>query len=258
MAGEPPFDFHDHQPWSMPMEGARRAAVQRFGDPLRRPSWMLDTVRTREQPATPEGIDALAEISLPDQDGHPVRLRDLWQDGPAVIVWLRQFGCPFCRAYSVELNRKRDRFIDVGARLVLIGQGTPEDAARFRRYLGIELQILTDLDRVTYLWAGTKLATLDELIGPLVVGRGLLRMVRQRVFIGHNTADEAQLGGSIVVMPDGGVPFAHMSRDASDVASPFELLAALPSRHPRSLGSDPARAPRDRTRDQDDQAAGLA
>jgi len=259
MASEPPFDFHDHEPWSMPIDGARRAAVRRFGDPRRWPSWMLDTVRTREQPATPGGIDALAEISLPDEDGHPVRLGDLWQDGPAVIVWLRQFGCPFCRAHAIELNRMSDRFTDVGARLILIGQGTPEDAARFRGNLGIKLQILTDADRVTYLWAGTKLASLGELIGPRVVGRGLVRMARHRVFIGHNTADEAQLGGSIVVTPDGGVPFAHISRDASDVASPYELLAALP-RRPLSLRSDPARLPRprDRTREQDDQAAGLA
>jgi len=52
-------------------------------------------------------------------------------------------------------------------------------------------------------------------------------MARQRVSIGHNTADEAQLGGSIVVTPDGRVRFTHISRDASDVASPAEILAVL-------------------------------
>jgi peroxiredoxin len=250
MTGESPSDFHDHRPWDMPMEGARRAAYERFQGPRRWPSWMLDAARTREQPATPEGIDALAEITLPNQDGHPVRLRDLWRDGPAVIVWLRQFGCPFCRAYAVELNRASARFTEAGARLVLIGQGTPEDARRFRRHLDIGLQILTDAERVTYLWAGTKLATLDELIGPLVVGRALVRMAQQRVFIGHNTADEAQLGGSIVVLPDGRVPFTHISRDASDVASPGEILAALPELGLRSYV--------DRTREPTDPATGLA
>ena len=251
MAGESPSGFHDHRPWSMPMEGARRAALERFG-PRRWPWWMLDTVRVREQSAAPEDIDALAEITLPDEDGRPVRLRDLWRDGPAVIVWLRQFGCPFCRAYSVELNRMRDRFTAAGARLVLIGQGSPEDAARFRRRMGIEVPVLTDRDRVTYLWAGTKLATLDELIGPLVFGRGLIRMAQQRVFIGRNTADEAQLGGSIVVTRDGRVSFSHISSDASDVASPAELLAAI--------GAIEAARPShvDRTRESTDQAQGLA
>ena len=250
MAVDSARDLHDHRPWSMPMEGARRAAFERFHGPARWPSWMLDAARTREQPAPPEGVDALAEITLPDQDEQPVRLRDLWREGPAVIVWLRQFGCPFCRAYAVELNRARARFASAGARLILIGQGTPADAARFRLHLHIDLQVVTDADRVTYLWAGTKLATVDELIGPVVVWRALLRMVRQRVVIGHNTADEAQLGGSIVVTPDGRVAFTHISRDASDVAPPAEILAAIEAIQPGGTGyvdrtrqpADPAQA----------------
>jgi len=222
-----PADFHQHRPWTLPMDGARRAASDRFGSQRRWPRWMLDTAREREQTASPEDVDALAEICLPDQDGNPVRVRDLWRDGPAAIVWLRQFGCPFCRAHAVELNRARDRFTAAGARLVLIGQGTPDDASRFRTRFRIELPILTDVDRVTYLWAGTKIATLDELIGPVVVARGLLRMARRRVVIGHNTADEAQLGGSIVLAADGRLVFAHISDDASDVAPPADLLAVI-------------------------------
>lgn len=227
MAADQPSAFHRHEPWTMPMDGPRRAAFDRFNHPGRFPWWLLDAARTREQTTSPEHIEALAEITLPNQDGRPVRLRDLWRDGPAVIVWLRQFGCPFCRAYAAQLNRTRARFAAAGARLVLIGQGSADDAARFRRRMGIDLEVLADTDRVTYLWAGTKIATLDELIGPVVVGRALLAMARERVVIGHNTADEAQLGGSIVVRPDGGLAFAHISRDASDMASPDELLRTI-------------------------------
>ncbi|HEX8024693.1 MAG TPA: redoxin domain-containing protein [Candidatus Limnocylindrales bacterium] len=242
MADNAPPGFHEHRPWTLPMDGARRAASARFGSQRRWPSWLLDTARKREQTATPEHIDALAEICLPDQDGNPVRLRDLWRDGPAVIVWLRQFGCPFCRAYALDLNRARHRFAAGGVRLVLIGQGSPDDANRFRERFRIELPILTDADRVTYLWAGTKIATLGELIGPLVVAKGLARMARLRVLVGHNTADEAQLGGSIVVMSDGTIPFAHISGDASDVATPDELLGTVSNRL-RGAGSRRRSAP---------------
>ena len=92
-------------------------------------------------------------------------------------------------------------------------------------------------------------ATLDELIGPLVVGRAVVRMARERVLIGHNTADEAQLGGSIVVTPNGRVAFAHISRDASDVARPGDLLAAIGECRPRFADSK---------RESTDQAHGLA
>jgi hypothetical protein len=36
--------------------------------------------------------DELAEIVLPDHEGHDVRLGDLWNDGPAALVWLRHYG----------------------------------------------------------------------------------------------------------------------------------------------------------------------
>lgn len=91
----------------------------------------------------------------------------------------------------------------------------------------------------------------DELISPIVVGPGLARMARQPVFIGHNTADEAQLG-AIIVIPDGRVPSSHISSDASGVASPAELLAAI-------AAIEPARRSHvDRTREPADRARGLA
>ena len=35
---------------------------------------------------------ALAAISLPDTDGKQVRLGRLWEEAPAVIVFLRHYG----------------------------------------------------------------------------------------------------------------------------------------------------------------------
>lgn len=34
----------------------------------------------------------LAPIALPDPDGREVRLGSLWEDGPAVLVFLRHYG----------------------------------------------------------------------------------------------------------------------------------------------------------------------
>ncbi len=35
---------------------------------------------------------ALADIVLPDQDDHEVRLGDLWAKRPVALVWLRHYG----------------------------------------------------------------------------------------------------------------------------------------------------------------------
>ncbi len=34
----------------------------------------------------------LADLVLPDHEGHEVRLGDLWQDGPVALVWLCHYG----------------------------------------------------------------------------------------------------------------------------------------------------------------------
>ena len=35
---------------------------------------------------------ALAPIELPDPDGQELRLGTLWEEGPAVLVFLRHYG----------------------------------------------------------------------------------------------------------------------------------------------------------------------
>ncbi len=44
------------------------------------------------KPSPPATADALAEIVLPDHEGHDVRLGELWSDRPAALVWLRHYG----------------------------------------------------------------------------------------------------------------------------------------------------------------------
>jgi hypothetical protein len=47
---------------------------------------------TGSKPKAPSRADELADIVLPDQDGHDVRLGDLWSERPAALVWLRHYG----------------------------------------------------------------------------------------------------------------------------------------------------------------------
>jgi prostamide/prostaglandin F2alpha synthase len=128
----------------------------------------------------------------------------------------------------VQLHRARSKFEAAGVPLTLIGQATPRHAAHFRRTQGVELTVLADKDRESYRAAGAKVGTLDELIGPRTVGRGLAKTVRSggKVHQGKMIGHPAQLGGAMVVAPDGRVAWSHMSDDASDNASPDEILEA--------------------------------
>jgi hypothetical protein len=44
------------------------------------------------QKRAPGDAAAIENIELLDVDGQAVRLGSLWEDGPAVLVWLRHYG----------------------------------------------------------------------------------------------------------------------------------------------------------------------
>jgi hypothetical protein len=128
----------------------------------------------------------------------------------------------------VQLHRARSEFEATGVPLVLIGQATPRHAAHFRRRMEIELPVLADERRRSYKAAGAKVATFSELLGPKVVSSGAARTVRSggRIRQGRTIGHPAQLGGAMVIAPKNTVAWSHMSDDASDNASPEEILEA--------------------------------
>ena len=126
------------------------------------------------------------------------------------------------------MDRAREQFEAAGANLVLIGQLTPRNAAHFRRRQKIELPVLADDDRASYTAAGAKDGNLAELVGPKVVAKGALTTLRTGKLQGRTIGHPAQLGGAMVITSVGEVAWSHMAKDASDNASPEEILAAIP------------------------------
>ena len=194
---------------------------------------VLDTVRDRQQTHPPSDASSLENVVLNDYEGHPVRLGDLWSERPAVLVFVRHFGCVFCRQMAVDIHRHRDKFDEADVELAVIGHGLPEHAADFRKLQNVDLRLLVDPDRKVYDLAGAKVATLNELIGPRQILRGLKATVMSRLkqgsiavhqgkIIGH----AAQLGGVLVIAPDGSVRYAHLSEESGDNPPAREVLAA--------------------------------
>jgi peroxiredoxin len=126
----------------------------------------------------------------------------------------------------VQLHGDRDKFEQAGVRLVMIGQATPRHAADFRRKTKIDFPVLADEDRSSYKVAGAKKATTTELLGPKVVAKGFRNAVTKGVVQGRVIGHPAQLGGTMIVNPDGSIPWTHMSEDAGDNASNEEILEA--------------------------------
>jgi hypothetical protein len=128
----------------------------------------------------------------------------------------------------VQLHRAHERFSAAGAELTLIGQATPRHAASFHRRLGLDgVRLLADERRRSYKAAGLKVGTLADLVGPRSAVAGVRHLARSRVFQGRPVGNVAQLGGAMVVRPDGAVALSHVSEHAGDSVSVGALLAAV-------------------------------
>ena len=127
----------------------------------------------------------------------------------------------------MQLHRHRDEFEDAGARLAVIGQGTPRHAEHFMDEYKLDgMQVLVDPDRKTYRAAGAKIARLDQLFSPRTVARAAKVTATERIVQGRTQGHAAQLGGVLVVAPDGAVVWSHLSQDASDNPPTEEVLEA--------------------------------
>ena len=132
-----------------------------------------------------------------------------------------------CRDHAVQLHRARDKFEQAGLDLVLIGQASPRQAKHFQRKLGLEDQtILVDHDRETYELAGFRRASVGQLLGPRSVLSGVKHGARSGVVQGRVIGDAAQLGGAMIVQPDGSVTLHQASQHAGDTIEVDDLLAA--------------------------------
>ena len=72
---------------------------------------------------------ALAAATIQGADGAGVHLADAWRDHPAVVVWLRHFGCVFCREHVAEVRAARPDIEALHGGIVFVGNGTPRAAA---------------------------------------------------------------------------------------------------------------------------------
>jgi peroxiredoxin len=174
-----------------------------------------------------ERLQDLASASGRDTEGRMVQLGDLWRERSVVLVFVRHFGCIFCRQQVAELKDIVGQIEARGAELVVVGNGRVEDARRFAREQGIGFRLLTDPTGEAYRRAGMRHG-LATVVGAGVLGRGLVawaRGFRQAEVLG----DPLQQGGVLVIAAGGREVFRYVSRRAGDHPSTAQLIAVLNS-----------------------------
>lgn len=153
-------------------------------------------------------------------DGSSVELGTLFAERPLALVFLRHFGCMFCREIVGWMNRHPE------ANVVFVAGERVEECARFRERTDSSHRFVSDPGRSLFEAFGLGRGRLAQLMNANTVRRGIAAM-RQGFYQGVPTSDPMMLGGAFVVDTDGCIAWEYRSRDMADNPSSDEILGAL-------------------------------
>ncbi len=181
---------------------------------------------TRSVLAGDAGTASLLDTPLLDSIGVATSLRSFV--GPAVVVFVRHFGCLFCRERAAEVCSHSASILGKGARIVFVGTGAPLMAASFAREHANGLPVLSDPTRRAFALAGMRrgLWTVVRLGAILNMLRALLAGHRQTKVQG----DPWQQGGVVVLDAQGLLVHRQVDRAAGDAIDWAKVVSAVPSR----------------------------
>jgi len=141
-----------------------------------------------------EIADTLASI----QTESGANLLALAEESPVLLVFLRHFGCPFCRQSISDVSGIRGELAARGVRPVFVHQGTPEVAkATFDYYQAGDVERIHDPDAAIYKHPAfllSRLSPMRQMLKP-AVWLGWLKGTVRKYGIGEVVGDSHQMGG---------------------------------------------------------------
>ncbi|MGP1347000.1 MAG: SelL-related redox protein [Phycisphaerales bacterium] len=163
--------------------------------------------------------DSLAEAMDSARTNTGESLGEMSRRGPVLVVFLRHFGCPFCREAAADVQRRRDEIERGRVRVVLVHQGTEDQAEGWFAARGLgDVPRIADPDRALYRAFELKRGNPWQLFGPKVWWRALQALVAGHLIgksIGGATGDAFQMQGAFLVR-DGAIVKAYRHRSQAD------------------------------------------
>jgi len=154
----------------------------------------------------------IATISA--QDGRS--LEALTQDRPQLVVFLRHFGCTFCREALTDIVDRRHDIEALGLGIVLVHMSDDDEAAAFLSHYGLEdVPRISDPKQHLYRAADLHRGSALQLMGPKVWWRALSGGLVRKHGIGRVLGDGFQMPGAFVVY-HGELLYSFRHRTAAD------------------------------------------
>jgi peroxiredoxin len=162
-----------------------------------------------------------------DWTGSVFELSTLWQSAPLVLVFVRHFGCPFCRDYVAQLRDASGEFEAAGGTVAIVTMGTVEQTRLFREQQRLAYSCLADPNQDLYRAFDVPRGNWLQVAGPAVWGPGLKAVIRSG--LGKAQGDLQQLNAEFVIDTDGRIQWAHLPRTSSEQSEMGPLLECIRS-----------------------------
>ena len=158
--------------------------------------------------------------------GPPRELYAAMRDGPAVLVFLRYFGCPISQMEVERLKREAGALTAKGATVIVVVQSPASTLSSAMQVAELPFEVAADPEGTIYGLYSVVAASVLRYLRPeglFAAARALSSGFMHRRFEGKET----QLPAVFFVNPDKTVRFAHYGRHIGDLPSPTVVAAVL-------------------------------
>lgn len=170
---------------------------------------------------------ALADAQVLDRRGVASPLGQRWHDRPALLVFLRHFGCIGCAEQVGVIAPRVPELVRLGIAVVFVGNGAAQFIDGFverNALAGQPIEIVTDPSCTTFDALG-----LENGKRALLSPRAVANAVRARIAGYRQTGIEGagfQQGGIALVDQDGTLRYLHRDRTLGDHAPTADVVDA--------------------------------
>lgn len=152
--------------------------------------------------------------------GEMVALSDLYRESPVALVFVRHFGCVFCRERIAEFRRLENENV------VFVTMGNPVQAEAIRQKFRSPHRFVCDPEQAVYQAFGLPKGSFGQMFNPTTFVRGFRAAARGHG-VGAPVGDPWQLGGAFVIDRTGRVTWEKRAQHAADDASEEEIRREL-------------------------------
>jgi len=125
------------------------------------------------------------------------------------------------------LRRNKNSFAKAGARVVLVGMGTPSESAEFAEKFKVPFPIVADPQKKLYRRFELKQMSTLGFFSPSLALKGVAAIVGGHS-IGMPQGDVRQLPGVFIINTTGEIVYSHFSSNPADHPDAKTIIAALP------------------------------